>query len=131
MWCIECDGSACDDEELIKIRTCSSDNTKFEFVATSKLDEVKIRVVGTNLCLMYESYASTLRNTRLKTCGGGGEIWSTHGEGSFGGSRFELHPKGDATYCLTQQHHPKSGEDLRLEKCSVPRGDNTNWWMTF
>ena len=130
-WCIQCDGSGCDDDELIKIRTCSSANTKFEFVATSKLNEVKIRVVGTNLCLMYEGYASTLRNTRLDTCGGSGEIWSTHGKGSFAGRRFELHPQGDASYCLTQQHHPKSGEDLRLEKCSVARGDDTNWWMTY
>ena len=131
MWCIQCDGDACDDAELIKIRTCSSDNSKFEFVATSELGKVKIRVVGTNLCLMYESYASTLRNTRLNPCGGSGEIWSTHGQGSFSGSKFELHPQGDATYCLTQQHHPKSGEDLRLEKCSVARADNTNWWMTY
>ena len=131
-WCLECDGSACDDQELVKIRTCNSDNTKFEFVKTSNPDEVQIRVAGTNLCVTYEHYADTLRNTRLQTCGRSGQTWWTGDMGSFvAGPRFELHPQGSTSYCLTQQHHPKSGEDVRLERCSTARHDDTAWWMKY
>ncbi|KAL3914061.1 MAG: hypothetical protein SGILL_006251 [Bacillariaceae sp.] len=139
MWCFQCDGAACNEDEHVKLRACddsgTADNAFFEFVPVSD-DKVQIRVAGTTLCLYTELYTQRFprANTRLNSCdaGSNGQLWTTNGFGSFDSSRrFEVHPNGDSEYCLTTQHHPKDGEDARVEKCSFARKDVSNWWIKY
>jgi len=136
-WCLECDGTTCQENEYAKLHKCdssptSSGNTLFEFEPTSTKGEVRIRAVGSNVCLTYdEDYKDKSMNVRMKTCGGSRQKWWTGGDGEFSGSKFEIKPENVSNYCLTQQHHPLDDEDARLEKCSFARNDDTSLWLKY
>lgn len=40
-----------------------------------------------------------------------------------------MHPNGFPDDCLTNQHHPKSGEIIRCSHCEVARNDKTSLWV--
>jgi len=141
-WCLQCDGTACEENEFARMRTCdetpaSTENTMFELdITTTELgEEAKIKASNSNLCLTVEKYTDKTNrmNTKMKPCDGSdSQIWWTGGYGSFSGSvKFEVHPKGDPDYCLTTQHHPKDGEDARVEKCAFARKDVSNFWIKY
>ena len=139
-WCFQCDGNSCDDGEFAKLRTCDesgqNQNTMFELVPVSdSWDEVKIRAANTNLCLTTTNYQDTSNrlNTKMRPCDDSdSQVWWTGGFGTFSGDdKFEVHPRGDSSYCLTTQHHPKDGEDGRVERCAFARKDVSNWWIKY
>jgi hypothetical protein len=140
-WCLQCDGTTCQDNEFAKVRTCDASpsqtqNTMFMLVPTSSSgEEVRIQAANSNMCLTVTNYKdrTNKRNTRMKPCGtSNSQIWWTGGFGNFlSSSKFEIHPRGDPNYCLTTPHHPKDGEDSRVEKCAFARKDVSNWWIKF
>jgi len=138
-WCLQCDGTTCQDDEFAFIRTCdtadTNSNTLFELVPTPMAGEVNIRAVNSNLCLTTENYTDKLNklNTKMKTCtdGGSGQIWWAGGDGAFANDRFEIFPKGTTTYCLTTKHHPTDGEDARVERCGLARNDASSFWVKY
>jgi hypothetical protein len=40
-----------------------------------------------------------------------------------------MHPNGYPDDCLTNHHHPKSGEIIRGQSCSPARYDKTSLWV--
>jgi hypothetical protein len=66
---------------------------------------------------------------RMRTCDSNDE--RQRFTGSFDSSKFEIHPVSDDDDCLTQQHHPKKGEEVRLYSCSTARGDDTSYWNEY
>jgi hypothetical protein len=46
------------------------------------------------------------------------------------GKGDEIRPAGNSRLCVTQPHHPRSGEILRATRCSVPRRTfhRSAWW---
>eukprot|EP00978_Attheya_sp_CCMP212_P020111 scaffold57209_cov52-Attheya_sp.AAC.2 len=46
------------------------------------------------------------------------------------GRGTEIRPAGNSRLCITQPHHPRSGEILRASRCSVPRRTfhRSAWW---
>jgi hypothetical protein len=63
-----------------------------------------------------------------KSCSGSSKqrwkFYKVKGKGS------EIRPAGNSRLCITQPHHPKSGEELKATKCSVPRRTfhRSAWW---
>jgi hypothetical protein len=47
--------------------------------------------------------------------------------------RFEISPITLANHCLTQAHHPKSGEVVELAKCSIARNEEneSSFWNLY
>jgi len=138
-WCLQCDGTTCQNNEFAYVRTCdtasTSENTIFELVPTSTAGEVMIRAVDSNVCLTTENYTDLTNrlNTKMKTCGGSGQIWWTSGTGDIyaDNDKFELHPQGSTSYCLTTKHHPADGEDARVERCGNARKDDSSFWVRY
>lgn len=143
MWCLQCDNTICQDGDYAHVRTCDTAtantgiNTMFEFVPTELPGQFKIKDVRSNTCLTTENYTdkSNKMNTRMKTCvdeSGSNQIYETSGDGdSNGEGRFEIHPQDNTKYCLTTHHHPKDGEDARVERCGLARKDNSSYFEKF
>jgi hypothetical protein len=139
-WCLECDGSACNDGDYVRVRSCdsvtlgTSSNTLFDFVRTgSGNDEYQIKAYATNMCLTAENYESEKMNMRMRACNSNtpGQVWWTAEDFLSSAEPFEIHPQGTSSWCLTTQHHPKDGEDARLERCGLARKDNSSYWIRF
>jgi len=140
-WCLECEGSGCDDGDYALLQSCDrEDNTFFNFVPTESRDEYMISASGTDLCLThhgnYDDRNAEKKNTKMERCSDNKEeqIWWSGGVGDFlKSNKFEIHPKGDATkYCLTTRHHPLNDEDARVERCSnARRYDDSSLWLRY
>ena len=132
-WCIECDGS-CSSGNQLEIKTCDDDNDCFEWrnlSVSGGQQYTQIQVAGTNTCV------ELVGNNRveLRQCN---EDFANYPRqqfvalnGSFTGpGRFEI----GTVYrpgCLTQQHHPRSGEEIKREDCEDTRDDDTSFWVKY
>ena len=47
------------------------------------------------------------------------------------GDEFELFPSGQRDRCLSQEHDPKSYEEVYAEVCRTARGDHTSEWVVY
>jgi hypothetical protein len=125
---MQCAGSTCDEDEKIHMQECDEDdNTWFVFENLGSNGETQIRVADQDLCIEVISE----RDVRVRTC----DAWENKqyfyaGIGSFGENRFELQSY-EYGGCLTQQHHPKEGEEVKQYPCSLPREDFTNFWTRY
>jgi len=64
--------------------------------------------------------------------------WNFDGKGS---SKFEWRPLADpfvkepklkrSPICVTNQHHPSSGESLKIMSCRQAWKDETNYWTVY
>jgi hypothetical protein len=122
-YCMQCDGSSCGDGDKVRIQTCGGDNTKFEFYKRSG-GEANIRDTKSSRCMRVEG-----GKIRMRDCDSGDS--KQRFTGSFSSSKFEIHPQDDSDKCVTQQHHPKPGEELIIDKCSTARGDETSYWNKY
>ncbi len=50
---------------------------------------------------------------------------------NFKDDKFELHPKGDDSWCMTQAHHPKPRERVFLQQCRRSRQHDTSLWEIY
>jgi hypothetical protein len=123
-YCMQCDGSSCGTGDKVLIQTCGSGNTKLEFYQKSGT-EASLRDTQSKLCMRVESN----NGIRMRSCDSGDS--KQRFQGSFSSSKFEIQPKGDSSKCVTIQHHPRTGEDLRLFDCSTARGDDTSYWKKY
>ena len=127
-WCMRCEGNVCDRNDKIRVYTCDDTNTKFRFINQSG-GETQIQIDGTNLCL--EADAGFEEWTRIQDCDDSKASQRFKpGEGDFNGDRFELVPVV-MDGCLTQRHHPKSGEAIYTETCETARRDTTSFWNKY
>jgi hypothetical protein len=139
-WCLQCDTTpVCQDGDYARVRACddasTNNNTIFEFVSIAD-GEAQIKDVQGNTCLSAENYTVDKINTRMRPCNTEDikQIWWTGGQGDFfssEGNPFEIHPEGSDWYCLTTHHHPKDGEDGRVEKCRWARKDDSSYWLRY
>jgi hypothetical protein len=143
-WCLECDGSTCNDGDYVRTRACdnvtlgTNNNALLDFVTTgsggsSGNDEYQMKDYATNMCLTAENYESEKVNMRMRTCNSSspGQVWWTAEDFLSSTEPFEIHPQGTSSWCFTTHHHPKDGEDARLERCGLARKDNSSYWIRF
>lgn len=122
-YCMECDGSSCGDGDKVRIQKCDGDNTYFQHYRRSG-DETSFKDRDSNYCMSLESKVIRMRNCDSTDR-------RQRFTGNFDSSKFEIHPVSDDDDCLTQQHHPKKGEEVRLYSCSTARGDDTSYWNEY
>jgi hypothetical protein len=113
----------------ITINDCDDSPTQWEFVSHGP-NEVQIKVVQRNLCIQ-EFLEDDLE---LAQCDGNNQKQRfVAGRGGFDERRFEISPKLRRGWCMTQRHHPKSGEYVNLEPCVTARreGSRTSYWNKY
>jgi len=101
---------------------------RFEFLPVSS-DEVLIRAWGEDRCFARDNYEILLDSCReeLHTQ----RWWAVRG--GFNSARFELSQKTLPDRCVNQDHHPKSGEVMRMYECEAARKPehSTSFWNLY
>jgi hypothetical protein len=120
---MECDGTKCAVNDKIRIRTCNDSNTRFVFQNLNG-KRTQIKVATEDLCFELVSP----RSIQLHPCDAfnKNQMFQSS-KGSFSKDKFEIRSVV-SKHCLTQEHHPKDGEEVGLWVCKIPRGDQTNFW---
>ena len=120
----------CAEGRRVYVTDCDTDMvTKWNWLT---LDDgsAYLQIAGTNLCWGAQGSSDALLT---QVCDANNELqrWNLNGGTATAGSKFELQPVVDRTLCATQKHWPKFGEIVYLEKCDIPRYDNTNYWTMY
>ena len=85
----------------------------------------------TSLCMTVTGVRSD-NPIRLRSCDGRKEQKFIGLQSIEENKRFELQPSiYNGVHCVTQQHHPKSGEDIYPTYCSTARRHETAGWITY
>jgi len=120
-WCIECKGS-CKSGSSLYIRECDDDDYKQRWIL--KKDKLSPHTAQ-DLCMYFKDRS----NIQLRTCKDSRDEYQ-----KFDVIKQNVGQKTDSyefqvrKRCLTQRHHPKSHELLRLEPCHKPRKSDTSIW---
>jgi hypothetical protein len=135
-WCMECaSGKVCQENDVVYISDCDTANTYFEYVGGGTKRQFRDVNSPKNLCLSLVPDGSAFANgnppIRMKPCGNGNGLWETKGYGSFASGAYEMHPAGQKSWCITTQHHPKEGEEVRIERCGLARKDLSELWYRY
>jgi len=127
-WCWRCRGSSCNDDDVVEIDNCDSGDDRQRWVyKDASGDYVRISPkTRQDLCFERRSTNSF----SLKSCDNNDNKQLFKGFKS-NGDRFELTPHGQGDKILSQEHDPKSGEEIRNVKKSSARGDHTNYWQVY
>jgi hypothetical protein len=125
-WCMEC--GECQENDSIYIKWCS-DSSRQQF---TKVGDTIRPSSDPSLCFTMTGTRSESRPIRLWPCidersGSDDQRY----EGFHASERFELHPLGDTSLCLSQAHHPKDDERVWPDSCTTTRDDTTSYWITF
>jgi len=130
-WCMQCSGS-CRDGDSIYVDWCGS-SSRQQFTGIG--DTIR-PVSDTTLCLTSTGNSED-RPIRLIKCDDGRDVRN----GMNGGGRSDQQIKGlkenepfelqQSGKCLTQQHHPKSGERVYPADCRTARNHDTAYWIQF
>ena len=120
-WCMQCRKS-CNNGDSIYLRSCRSDYDKQRFVRYG--DTIR-PVRNQAMCLTRNGG----KYVRFEPCTGASrQMWSSFGRRN----KFELTTKWENTStCLSQDHHPKSGERVYLERCYKARRHDTSFWTMY
>mmetsp|Transcript_16265 Transcript_16265/g.32357 ORF Transcript_16265/g.32357 Transcript_16265/m.32357 type:complete len:155 (-) Transcript_16265:251-715(-) len=109
-WCMSTSGSK------VEIKKCSSSSRqKFKFISGNRIQSCRDK----KKC--FEMKGSSVK---LEKCDSS-KKQEFRKKGS--SSKFKLEPKSRSG-CLTQRHHPKSGEKVYAEKCRTAEKDDTVYW---
>ena len=87
-----------------------------------------------DLCFTENGFNSSSNPIRLRTCEPGNKKQQWINDPAFdekGRKQFEIHPARDKNKCLTQQHHPRSGETVYPQSCSTARQHDTSEWIVY
>jgi len=131
-WCMECSGQ-CREGEAVDVEWCGGRRQQQWNVVGNTIRPA----MNPNLCLTLTGYDSENRPLRLQQCketiSRGGIDANEINEQTFVGlnfkeEKFELHPKGDDSWCMTQAHHPKPRERVFLQQCFRSRQHDTSLW---
>ena len=124
----------CNSEELYMAKCNNDRRQKLDLVMLSLPDENKevfmIKAPGKAQCLELQDDRSIL----FRECDAQSEQqhWKTT-NGSLDDIRFEIVPVGLPNHCVTQHHHPKAGEVIRIYRCELPRASEslTSFWEFY
>jgi len=114
-WCME----GHKDGETVEIKKCSSSSKqKFKFIGDDQIQSCKDK----DLCFVLSG-----KFAKLDKCSSSKkQKFKKKGKDK----KFTLEPKSKKG-CLTQRHHPKSGERVRVESCKAAGKDETEYWNTY
>lgn len=117
----------CEQGKDIAIFHCDESPTQWVFVEHGNND-VQIQAVGTGVCMQVQS--TTNRTVLLDDCDNDNimQRFQAASPGSLQDVRFEIEARAKAGWCLTQRHHPREGEEIRIERCTAARKSNTSFW---
>jgi len=116
-WCMEGHKKG----ETLEIKKCgSSSKQKFMFISGDRIQSCKNK----DLCFVL----SGGKFAKLDKCSSSNSKQKFKKNGS--DKKFALEPKSKKG-CLTQRHHPKSGERVRIEKCKTAAKDDTKYWNKY
>jgi len=123
-YCAECDGS-CRDGQGLDIGSCDSGSEKWHFINTS-LDGMTtmVKEEDKDLCWRMED-----GSTRLADCDPTDQCQTFNaGKGNYNGFRFEFKSTCANSRCVTQDHYPRSGEELEGSNCWRARRHKSSFW---
>jgi len=130
-YCMSCDSSgencdlskSCSDE--YRLLNYNQDAQKTMFQVDGR-DDRCLEVTSSR----YSGPSASGRRLEVRTCDTTNECqWFGSGMGNFSGYLFELATcTGE---CITQDHYPRSGEDLFADLCSRARRHVTNFWFKY
>jgi hypothetical protein len=127
-WCMSCPGGECERNDQIELRDCKTKNNEnAQFVATSVEKGHQFRVTNTNLCLQKSTRGVAVK---LKPCNTKNKLQHFIGFKT-DGKRFDLRPSTSNKRCLSQHHHPKSGEIIYAETCFKAHRVDTGYWVAY
>jgi hypothetical protein len=122
--------NGCFEGHSIYVSECSSYSSYFDFVEIADSDEIMIKVVSDENLLCFERAE---QKVSLATCDETLQMqrWFAR-DGSFdGSSKFEISQHGFENYCMSQPHHPKHGELVKMDRCGNAIKDTTEFWNRY
>ena len=128
-FCLQC-GGQCQNGDIIYVEKCdNSDRQQWQTIG----DTIR-PALDDNLCLTNFGYNSENIPVRVRPCNTSEETGETNNSQEWSGfdyhaDKFQLHPKADNNICLTQHHHPKSGERVFPQTCEKAR--TTDMWVVY
>lgn len=124
----------CNPEEVYMSKCSSDPRQRLELVILPGNNEAEvfmIKLLGRNSCLQLDDGSKSIF---LRTCDSQSTLqhWKAT-NGSLTGRRFEIVPFTLPSHCVTQDHHPKPGEVLRVYRCSLARSPDhlTSFWSLY
>jgi len=117
-------------QDMLYIARCDTDKRQMlTIIPMPGGSQFQISLYGENTCLERLEYSLVLRECNYMNPLQ--RFWIPRG--AVYQKRFELSPITLANHCVTQAHHPKSGEVVQLSKCSVARSpDNlSSFWNVY
>ena len=127
-WCMSCPSEECKRNDKMELRDCKKKSDQdAQFVATSTGKGHQFRVANSNLCLQKNSRG---RAIKLKPCNAKNKLQHFEGFKS-DGEKFDLRPSSSTKRCLSQHHHPKSGEIIYAETCHKAHRVDTGYWVAY
>lgn len=107
--------------DQIYISFCDFDNRQqFTFVELRN-DEFQIKVPLKNQC--FQRVGGLIKLRRCDSSNNAQRFYKRNG----GNGRFSIGQKG-TNRCITQKHHPKNAEVVRMDSCSTAAEHNTLYW---
>jgi hypothetical protein len=126
-WCWQCEGGNCNEGDKIELRVCSGSSRQRWKYHSAGGGRVRFSPLSRNdLCFEMQSE----KRGRLAKCDDNNRDQEFTGFEDSGGE-FELFPSGQSDRCLTQEHDPKSYEEVYAEVCRTARGDRTSEWVVY
>lgn len=132
-WCAECEGN-CEEGEYIEIKECNDRKMDQKWI----LNKNKFMPLSnTDVCF---TVIEGREKIKLQNCDDNNDniLDNNNGNNSTITSRtqlfsgvnkkreFQIHPLNNKNLCLTQHHHPKSGERLMVTSCLRAEANDAN-----
>ena len=128
-WCMVC-RKGCRPGHKLRLTDCDRGTRPTKFTIRSAFpwggSFVQLQVAGTNLCVQAYPYSDEVSLNRCSPWNR--DQWFV---GDFDQNKFEIKPFLELNQCLTQEHHPKSGEEVLIRYCDVAREDQTSYWVNY
>ena len=127
-WCMQCGGS-CSDGDMVYVEWCGKSDRQIWHTVGETIRPAR----NENLCLTESGSNSENNPLRLRPCKTNRSFEPNNQEwsGFDHAAKFQLHPKADSDKCLTQQHHPKSGERVFPQTCRTAWHHKTDMWEVY
>lgn len=126
-WCWQCEGSNCNEGDKIEIRVCSGSSKQRWIYKSASGGRVRFSpLTRKDLCFEMRSE----KRGKLYKCDSNDADQEFTGFKK-NGDEFELFPSGQSSRCLSQEHDPKSYEEIYAEECRKARGDKTSFWVVY
>mmetsp|Transcript_8733 Transcript_8733/g.10192 ORF Transcript_8733/g.10192 Transcript_8733/m.10192 type:complete len:143 (-) Transcript_8733:153-581(-) len=120
--------AACSDDckdNLVKLKVCDYKNQgQFWRWKNGQLESKK----ATGYCASVDGTVKPNARLIMMSCNSATKFMGFHTPPN--PNKFTWHPLGNNRLCVTNQHHPRSNEDLRFNDCKRAHKDKTGFWVT-